>query len=76
MVEVTNETPRSVQSNDRQVAMLLSTQLLIAAFKNRRQFLAKHTGTCNPRTEATILRHDVRRVGSKKQRHIVLFNFG
>jgi len=76
MVEITNETPRSVQSNDLEVAMLLSTQLLIAAFKNRRQFLAKHTGACNPQAEAAILRHDARQTGSKKQRQIVLFNFG
>jgi hypothetical protein len=56
--------------------MLLSTQLLIDAFKKRRQFLTKTTGAYQPRTEAAILRSDVRRIGSKKQRRIVLFNFG
>jgi len=56
--------------------MLLSTQRLIAAFKKRRQFIAKTTGACNPRADAAFLKHDIRRIGGKKQRKIVLFNFG
>jgi hypothetical protein len=62
--------------NDLEDMMLLSTQRLIAAFKTRRQFIAKTTGTCNHRAEAVFLKHDIRRTGGKKQREIVLFNFG
>jgi hypothetical protein len=56
--------------------MLLSTQVLIAAFEKRRQFLRTAARPYNPRIEAILLKDDARRIGSKRQRRIVMFNFG
>lgn len=56
--------------------MSLSTQLLIAAFKKRRQFLSTAAKPYNPRTEAILLKEDARRIGTNRLRQIVIFNFG
>jgi len=56
--------------------MLFSTQLLIAALRKRREFLARTTDVRNPCAEAVMLKNDIRQIGSKKQRQIVMFNFG